>query len=104
MILSDNIKNNWLAVIKEWETSDLSQAEFCKTKNIKKVTFGYWRKKFIATGDVESRAVKTSLNTTAPSGFIPFDISPAVTTDGKVIEIILPHGISLRIPADVRLS
>jgi hypothetical protein len=100
----DDIKGNWLTVIKEWESSDLTQAEFCKQKEIKKVTFGYWRNKFISSGDVESRAVKTSLDTNAPSGFIPFDISPAATTDGKIIEIILPHGISLRIPADVRVS
>ena len=100
----DDVKDNWLAVINEWESSDLTQAEFCKQKEIKKVTFGYWRNKFISSGEVESRAVKTSLETNAPSGFIPFDISPAVTPGGKMIEIILPHGISLRIPVDVRVS
>ena len=97
-------RDEWLSLIKEWETTDLTQSEFCQQKEIKKVTFGHWRSKFIASGDAESKATKTSVDTNAPSGFIPFDITPTVSGDGQMIEICLPYGISLRIPTNARLS
>jgi hypothetical protein len=106
MIMSE-INDQWLSTIKEWELSGLTQAEFCLQKDVKKVTFGYWRNKFIASGEVESRATKSALDSKAVSDFIPFNItsSSIPNEDGGgngIIEVKLPHGITLRIPVDAR--
>jgi hypothetical protein len=102
------LDEKWLTLVKEWEDSGQTQAEFCRQKDVKKVTFGYWRNKFIASGEVESKATKsTSLGSDAPSGFIPFNITSSTNNteiDNGIIEIQLPHGITLRIPVDARAS
>ena len=104
----NELHGNWLSLVKEWEDSGLTQAEFCHQKDVKKVTFGYWRNKFIASGDVESKATKsTSLGSDAPSGFIPFNITSSTSNaevNNDIIEIQLPHGVILRIPVDARAS
>ncbi len=46
MIMSE-LDDKWLTLVKEWEDSGQTQAEFCRQKDVKKVTFGYWRNKFI---------------------------------------------------------
>ena len=100
-------RDQWLATIKEWEASNITQADFCRERDIKKVTFGYWRKRFIASGECESRAIKTCPTDEASvSGFIPLKVVGDDVSDGElsshIIEIALPHGITLRIPCDAR--
>ena len=102
------VSDQWLITVKEWEASGLTQAEFCREHDIKKVTFGKWRSKFIASGECESRAVKTCpTEEPSVSGFIPLKVmSHDASDDGDlsshIIEIALPHGITLRIPCNAR--
>ena len=105
-MLMSEVSDRWLSLVKEWESSGMSQAEFCKVHDIKKATFGKWRSKFIASGEVESKATKSTCFTTdTPTGFIPFKLSSsaAVSKDksANMIELTLPYGISIRIPVDV---
>ena len=35
----------WQQLVSAWEKSGLSQAEFCRRRRIKAVTFGWWKRK-----------------------------------------------------------
>lgn len=36
---------HWRGVVASWETSGLSQAEFCRRRGVKAVTFGWWKRR-----------------------------------------------------------
>ncbi len=38
----------WHRHITAWQSSDLSQTQYCKQENINYIQFGYWRSKFLA--------------------------------------------------------
>jgi hypothetical protein len=41
----------WQRLVSVWERSGLSQAEFCRRRKIKAVTFGWWKRKLKGPGD-----------------------------------------------------
>lgn len=40
----------WAAQLAAWERSGLTQAEFCRRRKIKAVSFGWWKRKLQGTG------------------------------------------------------
>ena len=108
------IRDNWLTLIREWEATDMTQAEFCRERDVNLATFGMWRSNFIASGECESRAVKTCAVESESKGFIPLkvitDENLSLTAgdkgvaDSEMIELSFPHGIILRIPCDARAA
>ena len=92
----------------------MTQAEFCRERDVNLATFGMWRSKFIASGECESHAVKTCAVESESKGFIPLkvitDENLSLTAgdkgvaDSEMIELSFPHGIILRIPCDARYS
>lgn len=104
-------REEWLELVKTWETSGQTQASYCQDKGIKKVTFTRWRSKFIASGEVQSFApVKADdgnvlTHKSSLGSFIPFDVvSSKHSAAGDMIELILPHGIIIKVPVDVSPS
>ena len=100
-------REEWLELVKGWETSGQTQSAYCQDKGLKKATFGKWRSKFITSGEVKSLAVnKRDKNndksgTKSSGGFIPFDVvSSKHSSIGNMIEIMLPHGIIVKVPVD----
>ncbi len=90
-------KTEMYDLIREWESSGLSQELFLKEKKMVKSTFGYWRKKYLH----DKKA------TTRP-GFIPLHISDSNTTkpDDVIgfIELTYPNGVQLKCSDQVDLS
>ena len=39
----------WQRIVSAWEKSGLSQAEFCRRRDVKPVTFGWWKRKLRGT-------------------------------------------------------
>ena len=71
------------ALIGEWESSGLSQKEFCQQHNLKMATFAYWRKK-----------CKTHQETvTSFSGFQ--EVLPPIA---GFVEIRYPNGVVVCLP------
>lgn len=59
------------SLIESWESSGLTQAQFCQDHDLRMGTFAYWRKKHIA-----SRTVHESSNLEkVDSGFVPIRVS-----------------------------
>lgn len=75
----------WRRVLLEWEESGLTQAEFCRKKNIRPSTFNHWKIE-IAKRDLEKKPraekrVATAKPLASPSLFIP-----VVTKDSEKIK------------------
>jgi hypothetical protein len=79
----------WQALIKEHETSGLSQTQFCKERNISSAQFGYYR-----------NILKS--NPSQIGNFTPVTIkSPAISAD---MRITFPNGFQCIFPSDLNPS
>lgn len=108
-------------MLTDWEGSGLSQAEFCRRKGLKAVTFAWWKRRLRAT-----RGRKTKRQARRPSpaeraGFVEValpggpssagglhspEIQPAAQHAATILsladgyELVLPGGARLHLPAD----
>lgn len=104
-------RDKWLTLNRQWETSGLTQRQFCTKKNLNFSRFTQWRTRLIrekicVAGDPASKAAHKKVH-----DFIPVHLSekPDIqnplpdksTSMGEHIEIQLPHGIIMRIPVHV---
>lgn len=91
----------WLALIKRWQASGMTQMAFCKQEGISDKQFYYWyrqlrRRKLID----ELPTAQISKPSQAPS-FVPVVVKPAVQASKAAaftLEITTPAGYVLRIP------
>ena len=65
----DANRQHWLAHIRQWEESKLSQQAYCTQSGISLNSFTYWRGKFLSSASREAKAkfvrVKMAVNHTA---------------------------------------
>ena len=116
----------WYCLIQEWEQSNQTQSEFCDQRGLVLGQFKAQRKKGLACGKFSKHRVG-GFRGNKPSVFTPIDVVLPADANGAVhettskpiappversndiasmpksespdmIEIALPHGISLRIP------
>ena len=80
----------WLRYVSEWKTLNLSQAEFCRQKNLHPSSFSYWKRQ------VDK---KENPPTISPPVFSPISLVPTEVSR-KIIEINLPYGMVLKIPVN----
>jgi len=75
------------ALIRQWESSGLTQEQFSHKRGIAKSTFGYWRKKYLK----ETSSSKSKKN------FIPVKIAKAGDAEIGTGELALfyPNGVRL---------
>ena len=90
----------WRRMLADWEASGLSQAEFCRRRELKAVTFAWWKRR-LRNGD-GARFVHT---VRAPRlggrrTFVELALPSRPVPAGLVYELALPGGACLRLPAD----
>jgi hypothetical protein len=76
----------WRAIVDRYESSDLSQADFCRRERVSLTSFCRWRRRFLAEDD--------------QAGFVELvPASPPATASAGdwTLEIDLPGGGSLRL-------
>lgn len=99
----------WLKLFAECESSGLSQALFCKQKGVSYWSFYKQRRDLVKRGLLKAArpiAVKQRKPAKAIKSqpFLPIQIAKAPQIElSRMIEIQLPHGIILRIAADVAI-
>lgn len=85
-------------LIRKWEESDLSQAEFLKVHRISKSTFGYWRKKYLREqAQLKTQGKMVPIRIQAPEEL-------AFSGPATGIEIIYPNGVRVVCPAQMEAS
>ena len=126
-VLMTNRAKYWPRMVTAWEAGGLSQAEFCRRRGLKAVTFAWWKRQLVGTpgrggrdggggGDGDARR-KASTGRKTPA-FVEVAMpngptagrSANVSDLGKVsepgiaqasgYEVALPCGTSIRLPAD----
>lgn len=81
-------KQKMYELISSYESSNLSQSEFCKQANIQVAKFIYWRKKWLAENSYNPSLEEPTFLEITPS--ISSDLIPEA-------EINYPNGISLKV-------
>jgi transposase-like protein len=75
------------ALVAQWECSGSSVAEFCRQHEIKEGTFDAWRRAVASTASPEAATVQL------------VEIGVSVAKMRESIEVVLPNGICVRVPA-----
>lgn len=76
----------WSGRVSQWESSDLTQREFCANHGLALSTFQWWRRRLADAGERTSGAV-----------FLPLPMSPQpVASATSVVEVELRSGTRLR--------
>lgn len=93
--VSDPVKTAaWTRVIQRFESSGLSQREFCEREGIAISTFGYWWRKLGGRAEPEARFI--------PLEFLGSSGSSEPERSGVSLVVELPGGVTLRFSGLVR--
>ena len=103
----------WGRLVQSWERSGLTQAEFCRRRDVKAVTFSWWKRKLRDTGDRSSRRRSRPTATRRrpearftevmwPGRVFARGAPAASTSDARSAgyEIVLGDGLVIRLPGD----
>jgi hypothetical protein len=99
----DSVKErHWRRLVRQWGKSGLSVREFCDWQSLSEASFYAWRRK-LADRDAQARRVEKTPPQATPVGqFLPVRVladDPAGLGLAPVVEVRLPSGVQLRIPA-----
>lgn len=106
----------WQRMVTAWEASGLSQAEFCRRRGLKAVTFAWWKRRLVGTGGGHRRRGRGAQRQTSAGQKGPAFVEVALP-DGVAAgrstkvsdlggaqesgyEIAFPCGTSIRLPVD----
>ena len=83
----------WLEHVRQWQSSGLNQAAYCRERGLSATAFRWWRRKFLREGRLATRD-----GGTAGPGFVEVvtSMSPSLGAS-NVYEIVLPNQRSLRL-------
>jgi hypothetical protein len=79
----------WLDLITRWNNSGQSVAAFCAARGVSQASFYAWRKRLIARGKVPTASAPP------PPSFAAVRVVPGIP-----IEVVLPTGMVVRVPAE----
>lgn len=91
---------HWQALVREQAGSGLTQAAFCRQREINPGTFAWWRRKFRVDTASESATSTRSPRTRSRPDPLRFMEVEVVGAQSKRYEIALPNGWVLRVPTD----
>jgi len=101
----------WARLVNSWRKSGLTQAEFCRRRGVKAVTFAWWKGRFRGTGERADhrKSRSTARGRRREAEFTEVMWPGRVLADGMAAtrdaslggyEIVLGDGLSLRLPGD----
>ena len=89
---NDQRSQFWQTHLEEWKNSGLSQAEYCRRKNLKSTRFTYWKLKFSSqASDVELVQVSTD-SIPSPQSF------PVFNNNGSPLRLTVNCRFVIEIP------
>jgi hypothetical protein len=80
----------WLDLLSAWERSGLSQAEFCRRRGVKGVTFAWWKRQLRRESEGSAKR---------PSAESPRFVEVRLAGSSASYEVMLSGGRSIRVPA-----
>ncbi len=89
----------WRRMFAAWEASGLSQAEFCRQRDLKAVTFAWWKRRLRNGDDAGRTRIGRTRRLAGHGTFVELAL-PRGPAAGMAYELALPSGACLRLPAD----
>ncbi len=86
-------RSDWHLVIEEYQNSNLTQAEFCKQKNLVLCKFVYYLQSYRKQNNIKAQREKPS--------FAEITISQQLASSASEIKIELPNGFRCQVPSTV---
>ena len=79
--------------IKQWQESNMSQAEYCRKHGLHPATFSGWLRRF-------SNKLPKQQNTQPEPALIPLELKPPCETESKPIKLIVGERFELLLERD----
>jgi len=79
----------WSEMLRAWQRSGLSQAEFCRQRGVNAGTFVWWKRQ------LQKRAGDAPKRRGRPRQFV--EVRLAGTPSASMYEVVLPRGRSIRV-------
>jgi hypothetical protein len=89
----------WRRILADWERSGLSQAEFCWRRELKAVTFAWWKRR-LRPRDESDGVRRGRVQDVERRGRADFVELALPARGGLAYELALPGGACLRLPGD----
>jgi len=91
----------WQQMLREWAKSGLSQADFCRQREIKPATFYWWKRKLLANGNAAPRSRSRGNRVSALSGQGGFaEVRLTAAACHRTYEVVLSRGRAIRLSGD----
>ena len=91
-IIQPKSREEWLALVKEYENSNFSQSEFCKERNLTLHKFVYYRQQLRLQNDKSS----------VQHSFTPVVVSSSQKINANEIKIELPNGFCCYVSSNIQ--
>jgi len=91
-------ERRWREIIQRQAAGGMSVRAFCQRGKIRESAFYYWRAE-LRRRDKQARPAPVDADGPAASTFVPVVVSGPVRHDALGIEIVLPGGAMVRLPA-----
>lgn len=96
--LSAATQQYWIRHIDSWQSSGLSQADYCRQHSLSPRRFHYWKDKLTSSGVIPKITPQRRTRKAppvSPSSFVPIAVNATPTPSGE-LTLSLPNGIELR--------
>jgi|SRR5208283_3610966 len=87
----------WRGHLSSWQSSGLSQAEYCRRKNLTPADFSWWKHELARR---DGRAKQAAMQNALPT-FVPVKLAATGLSAGCGCEVILLNGRCLRIGSGI---
>jgi transposase-like protein len=96
-------ERHWRQVIRQWKQSGLSVREFCDWQGVSEASLYAWRRELADRDPPSGGASSKARSELSPAGqFVPVRVladTPFPGESSPVLEVLLPSGVRLRVPA-----
>lgn len=91
----------WESRLARWRKSGLTVRQFCLSEGVSEPSFFQWRKRLAGGITPPSNSEPVGAGVRPVARFLPLELIGSSPTDDRAVEIRLPTGVVLRVPAGV---
>lgn len=104
-----NRAKHWARLLESWEKSGLTQAEFCRRRNVKAVTFAWWKRRLRGPAKRTHHGLREMASRQRSEPKFAEVMWPSRVAGGMAVtseaplggyEIVLTDGLVIRLPGD----
>lgn len=90
----------WQQMLADWGQSGLSQTEFCRQRELKPVTFAWWKHRLRNGDGAGPTHIGRTRRRAGHETFVELALPSHPASASLAYELAMPGGVCLRLPAD----